>query len=327
MKTGLGRVYSPWACLLVCLTTCFSSGARAADNYIDSPMYKSPELPVAPRVVVSFPEKAIGLWLKALERPEADLKCRAADAIALAHRRGVKGLEVTVGPLHAALDQADQHPTVLFAVARTLIELDARESAPSLLEQARASTNQLRELVEPALVRWDYRPVRDSLLQRLRDPATQQRSLVRTIQLLATARDGKACERLVELMRARETAPATRLEAARALGTLRGEGLEKDAERLASASELPSRLASAALLRSHRSKEAIQILLRLAEDPEPAVIATAALPLVELNPDLLVPALPRLLSNTDAKVRGLAVEILYRRPTEPHLRLLANRLD
>jgi hypothetical protein len=114
-------------------------------------MYKSPELPAAPRVVTVFPEKAIDLWLKALERPEADLKCKAADAIALAHRRGVKRLERTIAQLRSALDRQDQHPTARMAAARTLIELDARKAAPSLSNQARLGSRQLRELVEPAL--------------------------------------------------------------------------------------------------------------------------------------------------------------------------------
>src|SRR5205809_7929856 len=78
--------------------------ARADYDVIDSPMYRSPDLPMPP-IVWLFPEKAKDLWLRALERPEADLRCKAADAVALAHRRGVKGLEVTVAPLRAALDQ------------------------------------------------------------------------------------------------------------------------------------------------------------------------------------------------------------------------------
>src|SRR6266481_5057720 len=88
-----------------------SSFILAFDDVIDSPMYKSPDLPM-PRVVMVFPEEAIGLWLKALERPEADMRCKAADAIALAQRRGVKGLAATIAPLLAALDRADQHATV-----------------------------------------------------------------------------------------------------------------------------------------------------------------------------------------------------------------------
>src|SRR5947209_8628966 len=124
---------------------------------IDSPMYKSPDLP-APRVVVVFPEEAIGMWLKALERPEADMRCKAADAIALAQRRGVKRLAVTVAPLLAALDRPDQHPTVRLPVAQALIALEAKEAAPSLFRHAQSGSNDLRDIIEPALARWDHRP-------------------------------------------------------------------------------------------------------------------------------------------------------------------------
>jgi HEAT repeat protein len=291
-------------------------------------MYKAPELPAAPRIVTIFPEQAIGLWVKALERPEADLKCRAADAIALAHRRNIKGLEVTIGPLRAALDREDQHPTVRLAVARTLIELDARDAAATLLKQAQAGSSQMRDLVEPALARWDYRPARATWLERLRDPATPQRRLIRTTQLLAAVGEEQAGERLLELVRSDQAAAAIRLEAARALGTLRRDGLESDGERLAGASKnLTLRLAAASLLQSHRSKEAVQLLVRLSEDPEPAVIALAAARLAEIDPDALVSSLPRLLACHDAKVRAVGVDVLLRRPTEAHLRLLADRLD
>src|SRR6516162_9280908 len=108
-------------CHLVTLSPCH--GTARAESVIDSPMYKDPDLPT-PHMEHVFPEKAKGLWLKALERPEADMKCKAAEAIALAHRRGVKGMETTAGALVAALDQKDQDPAVRLAVARALIELD-----------------------------------------------------------------------------------------------------------------------------------------------------------------------------------------------------------
>src|SRR5262249_59010716 len=84
----------------VSLLLCLPAAARAEDELIDSPMYQAPALPVAP-VVTVFPEGLPALWLRALERPEVDLKYKAAEAIVLARRRGVKGLDATVGPLLA----------------------------------------------------------------------------------------------------------------------------------------------------------------------------------------------------------------------------------
>ncbi len=121
-----------------------------------------------------------------------------------------------------------------------------------------------------------------------------------------------------------------RVEAARALGTLRTEGLEQDAAKLsadASPRGLVSRLIAASFLRQHRSPEAIPILRKLATDTEPAVAALAVARLFEVDPELLVPSLGKLLASPDAAIRSYAVDVLHRRPTEKHLRLLSERFD
>jgi HEAT repeat protein len=277
-----------------------------------------------------FPEKAKQLWLRALERPEADYRCKAAEAIGLARRRGFKGMETTVPALVAALGRPDQHPTVRLAIAKALVTLDAKEAAPDLLAQAKDGSNDLHEVVAPALARWQYRPAGDLWLARLRDPATPRRSLLRAIRGLAALREGQAADRLRELVFSDQASGPTRLEAARALGEVRTAGLEKDAERLAadpSPHGLVGRLAAAALLHRHQGKEAVGLLQRLGKDTEPAVAAAAAGRLVELDPPLALPLLGFLRTNPDPSVRLLAVEVLFRLPTEEHIRLLGDGLD
>jgi HEAT repeat protein len=303
--------------------------ARAFDEGIDAPMYHDPDLPFPP-VVLVFPEEAKNLWVKALERPEAELRCRAAETIALARRRGVKGLETTVGPLRAALDRPDQHPAVRLAAAHALVALDAQEAAASLFREEQVGGTDLRNLVEPALARWDYRPARGLWLERLRDPATPQPTLVLAIRGLGTVREEQAAGRLLDLVLAPRVPGPVRVEAAQALGELRTDGLEKDAERLAAdatPAAIPARLAATALLHRHHGAESVRLLQHLADDPEPAVTAAAVARLLEIDPALLVPARARLLANPDARVRSLAVELLRRRPTEEHVRLLGDRLD
>jgi HEAT repeat protein len=293
-------------------------------------MYQLPDVPGI-RVVEVFPEKAIPLWLKALERPEVDLQCRAADTIALAHRRGVAGLEATVAPLRAALDRGGQHARVCLAVAKALVELDTRDAAPSFLEQAKSGTAEFRDVVEPALARWDYRPARALWLERLRDPATPLRSLVLAIRGLAQVHEEQAVDRLRELaLQGDETARVVRLEAASAAGMLRTTGLEKDAETLAtqtSSAGIVTRLAAVFLVRFHRSPEAVRLLQRLANDAEPAVAARALEALVAQDAALVVPLIDRVIASPDANVRLLGVETLHLQPTEKHIRLLADRLD
>src|SRR5207249_65592 len=102
------------------------------------------------------------------------------------------------------------------------------------------------------------------------------RGLVLAIRGLGMVREGQAADRLRTLALSDRVSGPLRLEAARALGSVRGEGLEKDAERLAADASprgLGARLCAAALLRRHRGERAVGLLRRLAEDPEPAVAA------------------------------------------------------
>jgi HEAT repeat protein len=289
-------------------------------------MYREPDLPFSREVPV-FPERAKALWLRALERPEAEMRCRAAETIAQAHRRGMKGLETTIPALVAALDRAEQHPAVRLAAARTLIALEAQQAAPSLLRHAQ-SGGALSDFIEPTLARWDYQPARAVWLKRLDDPATSPRGLILAIRGLGTVREGRAADKLRALALSR-LSTSVRLEAARALGSVRESGLEGDAEALvadASGRGLAGRLAAASLLRRHRGEAAVRLLQRLARDPEPSVAALAGTRLLEIDPRLLVPALEPLLKSPDGAVRSVAVEVLRREPSEAHIRLLADRL-
>jgi HEAT repeat protein len=315
-------------CYLLPLAACLLLSPPAAEEIVDAPMYRDPDLP-EPTVIVDHVD-AKALWLKALARPEAEPPCRTAEAVALAQRRGVKGLEVMVTPLRTALDRPDQHPAVRLAAAQALIALEARATAPSLWEQARAGGPELREVVEPALAEWDYRPARAAWLARLRGPGVAQRDLVLAVRVLAAVREEQAAEPLRELVLSDGVPGPVRLEAAGALGTLRREGLEEDAERLADAdpSRGPgTRLAAATLLQRHRGERAVRLLQRLARDDEPTVAARAAARLIALDPKLLLPDLERLLTRPDATVRSLAVEVLRREPTIPRIRSLGDRLD
>src|SRR5581483_10356262 len=96
----------------------------------------------------------------------------------------------------------------------------------------------------------------------------------------------KAVDRLREMTLSDRVPGPIRLESARALASLRSEGLEKDAEGLAADASprgLVPRLAAASLLRRHSSPQAIQLLQRLMHDPEPAVAAIAGARLLEID--------------------------------------------
>ena len=320
------------AALVILASPCpLVTGSRclASDDVIDNVMDRDPALAAA-TVVKVFSDKLPGLWLAALDRPDAETKSRAALTFAQAHERGMTGLGVAVGPLTRELDRPGQHPATFAAVARALVVLDAKESADRLFRLAAAGDPDLREVVEPALARWDHKPARAAWLDRIGQPPPHGRGTVLAIQGLAAVKEGAAAGRLRELALAADEPPSVRLEAARALAVLRTSGSEADAAKLA-ANATPTgridRLVAVNLLRHHAGDEAVRLLQASARDPETTVAAVALGRLIEIDPTLAVPALGLAVASPDANVRGLAVEVLFRRPTDPHLRRLGDRLD
>jgi HEAT repeat protein len=303
--------------------------AGAVDEVIDSVMYRDPEIPVA-RVVKVFPPGLSARWLRALDRPENDLKCQAAATIALAHRHGMPGLDSAVGPLLRALDEPAQHPTVRLTVAQALIALDARQAAPSLLRHAQTDGIEMRNLVEPALARWNHVPARVVWLERLTQPGLPGRGWLVAIQALAAVGEPRAVPRLREMVLSPATDPIVRLEAARALGILQTAGLEMDAERLIAEKgtpENPAQLAAASLLRKHRSEEAARVQQRLAVQAEPTAAAVALEGLLEADARRVLPMLPLVLARPDPTVRVHGIEAHRRSPQPEHVALVAGLFD
>ncbi len=297
-----------------------------------------------PRAVTVYPKGLETMWLEALRRPEADYQRQAALIIALAHRHGIKGLEIAVAPLLETLERPDQHLSARLAVVRALIELDAREGAPRLFALSQSGNRDLRDLIEPVLARWDYRPMRAAWLERLggerpgSTPPLASDGFLLAVRGLGMVREEKAIPALLDLVVSRRVSSPIRLEAARALAAIRTSGSEKDARQLisdAGTQGVVARLAAASLLRHHQGEDAVRFLQELASDPEPAVSVTALPRLLEIDPKLVVPALGHLLASYDAKVRSFAIEVLFRRAagSDPgadgveHLRLLADRLN
>jgi len=350
---------------------------RADEGDLDSRMYHDPELPFS-KIVWVYPENLLPLWLEALERPEADYQCRAALAIVLAHKEGIKGLEAAIDPLLAALARLDQtektssnasssqsevgtgsspKTLVRLALARALIELDTRQAAPQLFEQTQSGDRRLRDLIEPALARWEFRPAEPVWLERFGRSDTSAADLLLAIRGLAALREPQAGPPLRNLVHSEQASWPMRLEAARALSTIQTSGLEQDAHRLAESNiedresrredrkrqlgltaskgpssilHLPSsispRLTAAWLLRHHQSDEAIGLLEKLAGDSEPAVGVVALDRLLEIDSKLILPLIDSTLASPDAKVRSIGVETLFRNPTNERIHLLADKL-
>ncbi|HEV8061699.1 MAG TPA: HEAT repeat domain-containing protein [Gemmataceae bacterium] len=326
--TGTIRLY-PLLLLGVFFGVAGATPLCAGDETFDTQIYSDPNIPVA-QVEKVFHKRLTSVWLQALARPEHDLQRQAASAIALAHRKGQTGLEQTVPPLLRALDHPDQHITVRLAAAQALIELDARDAAPSLFAHVQRDGVDMRNVVEPALARWDYQPMRAVWLERINQPGLAAHSWIMAIQGLATVHELKAIPRLKELVMAPNVDPIIRIEAAKALGSLRTSGLEKDAERLAvgkAGPENASQLAAAELLRKHRGAASARILERLALEAEPAAAWIALDGLLQDDPRRVVLLIPRLKDSRDAGVRERCIEGFHRNPSMASLPLIADLMD
>jgi HEAT repeat protein len=291
-------------------------------------MYNLPDLP-APKTELIFSEKAKSLWLQALKRPTVEMRSRAAQTIALAHRRGMKGLEDTIDLLIGLIDNAAEHSAVRLEAVKAVIELDARGAAAKLFSVAQTGSSELREVIEPVLARWDHKPAREMWLERLREPSMSGRSLFLAVTSLAAVREKRAADGFRQLALG-DRSPSIRVEAGRGLGLLRDEGLEKDAERLAgddSVLGISARLAAGLMLQQHKSEEAVRILQRLTKDREPAVAAVAVARLIQIDPKLALGQLDHLLASPDEKLRSYGVDVLREVPGEKHVQLLGERLD
>ena len=158
---------------------------------IDIEMDRNPVLAYA-KIEHVFPRGAARLWVEALDRPDVETKVAAAQSIALARRKGLTGLEGAVTPLARELNRADQHPAVVLAAAQALVALDAKQTADSLLRVLEHGDADLREIIEPALAKWDYAPARAIWMKRLSDTSSHGRGELLAIEALATVKEAKA---------------------------------------------------------------------------------------------------------------------------------------
>ncbi len=300
--------------------------AAAQDPAIDSLEFADPSIPVA-TVVREFPRRLATLWLQALDRPENELKCLAAAAIALARGRGMTGLEAAVAPLVRTLDQPGQDGTVRLAAAKALIALNAQSTAAHLLAHAQTDGMDMRNLVEPALAAWKFTPAQAMWRERLSQSGASEQALVLAIRGLLSLGDDKTLTELRKLALAPAMNAVVRLEAAQALGDLQKDGLVEDAQRLAQEKGMAGNVAhlvAASLLRFHRSPAAGRVLQQLAGEAEPAAAAIAIDALLEFDPSSV---LPKALTSPAAAVRLRGVEAFSRRPAATFLAPLVQLLD
>ena len=192
----------------------------------------------------------------------------------MAHQRGIDGIDEFKPRLVEMAELPDTSPEVLRAIARTLIEFDARDQASLLAELARSMARRSVKLSSPP-----WRVGNRRRWKRIGYPASavrQPRTSMVTIAMdgLAALQSERASEPLQKLVRDVGEPSQLRLAAARALAQLHQTGLVDLAREL---SALPSQpdalhplLAMQVLVR-HDDPEAIALFQEMLNHDNTAV--------------------------------------------------------
>lgn len=322
----MSRLLGLWAAVLIA-----GSGWSVVHGgiEIDSPMETDPPLEL-PATEKYLSPNYKPLWFAALQGPESELRMRAAEAIARARSSELDSMSDAVPHLIDALKRPDERLPVRLSLARALVLLDSRDAADALFEQVQRGELEMQQIAEPALAEWGFAPIRSVWLESLAEPNTPVPLLLLAVRGLGTAHETSAREELLAIAATAKRPARVRLEAARALGVIQAQGLEKVARELASDTTqrgLVGRLVAASMLGLHESSDAITLLQELALDQEPTVAAIALRHLLEIDAKLVLPLADRVVDSPDANVRRLGAEALVAVPSASAVATLEPLLD
>ena len=348
------------AVLLAALLVASVSWAESVPQ-LDSAMFDDPRIEY-PELEMRFSPRLKPSWIAALNHSETDLKQQAAFTIAWAHQRGMEGLDEAIEPLTRNLT-SDSRLVVRLASARALAVLEASGAAEALFERSQVDGLEMAQIVEPALARWDFRPIREVWRKRLEDVKTDRKRSLLAIRGLGAVKDEQAVDALRRIALDVSQPPELRMAVGESLGRIRSEGLADAARELADRTSArvvrgsptphltateglrdrrqetfgqpfggvrdPRRFAidrviAARFLGGHSSESAKTVLVELAQDDESSAAAIALNRLLEIDLDLIVPLAESALAKGDVNVRWPVAKTLLARPTATSLALLGD---
>ena len=294
---------------------------------------------VDPEVVLTetepvFSDKLLPLWVEALQQPDTDFQRQAAETIARAHAKGMAGLSKSSSVLIKTLQDADGHPVLQLACARALVALGIEGAAEPLFAVTKGGSLDMALLVEPALARWQFAPIRKIWLKNIQDVKCPPQRLKLAAQGLGMSGDQEAAaairERLIDSGQQYGDSPSSRLVLARSLARLHTEGLEDDSRRLAEnqgPAHLVDRLVASQLLSQHKSQATSKLLGELAVDPLPSVACVALQRLTEIDPDKAIEPGWAALDSPDAKLRRLGIQSIVQQADKAVVDRLAEMMN
>ncbi len=317
-------------------------GCTLVLNALCSPLPASERLPslslamdddpplVAPIIQSSLPTEWATIWQDALVASEEDLRQEAAIALMRLRQQGAVNIaQMNANMLEGFRTSTDR--TAKLSIATALIQLDVREAAEELYQFTSSGNITVAHRIEPALAKWKFAPIQAEWLKRIQEPTTVSTThLVLAAQGLTASDNKAAIPGLLELATDEACETQVRIAAATALGTLSNDGLTNVCRRLASdlsQDGFVNRLVAANMLSGHDDEFSRQVLLALAQDSRPAIVAKAMQQLLETDPQSIHSMALELLKNADAHVRRLAAQSLVKAPSAEAVKQLASLLN
>lgn len=337
LMRSLGSVTYPFSLSLLLAIGCISN-AKGQDRPFwrpdafaayDLPMYERPTLTKDTAYEIHL-DGLQELWLRALDRPDAQLQRLVVDTIAIANHRGVPGLKETADRLVRLLTEEEPRNDVRRAIAQTLIELDAKDHAETLAELSIRDGESVAVLVEPALARWKSEALKETWLKRVQSATAGTTSLTMAIEGLAALKAEEAADAVQAMVTNPGQPTRLRTIAARNLGQLRGNGITELAESvLQQTAKHPglSELLAIELLSSDASEPAIALLSQLVDDERTVVQSRALNRLLQIDFKLVDRYSENLVSSSDSSVRLVIAKAMLESKRAERIGLLANLLD
>ncbi|QDV43661.1 Armadillo/beta-catenin-like repeat protein [Stieleria neptunia] len=274
---------------------------------------------------------AIPLWLDALARPNAQLQRVTIDTIAIAHRRGMEGIDAALPALVELAGTSEVDASVRRAAVRALIELDARDQAPLLARLAQKYGAAISSLVEPALVKWKSPEMSQQWLARLSETGARRQSLVIAIQGVGALELHDGSKPLRRYVRDDSLPGGIRLAAARSLGQLSASGLQPLAAELIGGAEgdgdIVADVLAIALLSRHTDPAAIKLLRSLMSRSSTVVQSEALRRLYEIDFKIVLEFTDQAIASPDVNVRRTIASALIDSKQAARIAPLATLLD
>ena len=311
------------------------SGSRPICAYnpfeeYDMVMYERPAFPNVDSVEVFSPGLK-PLWLKALKRKEdVELQRMVIDTIAIAHLKGMQGLDEARPELVSILEDPDSRLDVVRSAASALIAFDSKDKAELLAKIAMQRKASVAQLIEPALASWKSSVMEEEWNSRIIDLDASHSMLLLAMEGLASLGSKKAIEPLTAIVKNSRANSSLRMAAARALGAIQLSGLVEVARSLADESSMPEAfgaLLAIELLGGHTDEAATGLLEELLSRPSTAVQANAAGRLFEIDFNLVDRHVDELILSSDVNVRRTCVQTMIAKRDVMRVSLLAKSLD